>query len=357
MTAILPSITEAEAIALTGNEDVPRLLEYLYRRHLFVDRRRGEPTIYHYHALFREFLLEQGRRRLTADTRRELVARAAGLLEARGEAVAALALYRDADDWAAMTRLIKAHALEWARHGRAQALSDWIEALPPALRERRSLARLLVRPRLDLPATRARRARRWSARTTAFCAAGDVRGQVLALHTIVIGHYYEWANFTPLDRWLPEFERLLARRPRAPRSIAAERAARAVGVADRAAVPPARASGPRAAAPAGSTSSSIGEPDVNVRMMAASMLFNYLNWYTKGDAADGLVARIEPLLARPDVTPLMQVWWRTHLRSGTTSTGATTQAPAVTAEARAIAERYGLDAYLFEIDHAEASAT
>ena len=61
LTAIPPSITAAEAIALTGNEDVPRLLEYLYRRHLFIDRRRGEQTTYHYHALFREFLLEEMR--------------------------------------------------------------------------------------------------------------------------------------------------------------------------------------------------------------------------------------------------------------------------------------------------------
>ena len=48
-------------------------------------------------------------------------------------------------------------------------------------------------------------------------------------------------------------------------------------------------------------------------MMAASTLFNYLNWTTKGDSADPLVARITPVLAEPAVTPLMQVWWRTHL--------------------------------------------
>src|SRR5439155_10073035 len=47
LTAIPPSITLSEAVALTGNEEAPRLLEYLYRRHLFTDRRRGEETSYH----------------------------------------------------------------------------------------------------------------------------------------------------------------------------------------------------------------------------------------------------------------------------------------------------------------------
>ena len=50
------------------------------------------------------------------------------------------------------------------------------------------------------------------------------------------------------------------------------------------------------------------ETNVNARVMEASTLFNYLNWQPKGDSAGALVARIEPLLAQPDVTPLMQVW-------------------------------------------------
>ena len=351
-TAILPSMTEAEAIALTGNEDVPRLLEYLYRRHLFVDRRRGEPTIYHYHALFREFLLEQGRRHLTADTRRELVARAAGLLEARGEAVAALALYREADDWAAMTRLIKAHAREWARHGRAQALSDWIDALPPALRSADPwLDYWFGRAWIFLQPERARPALEHAYH--AFCAAGDVHGRVLALHTIVVGHYYEWADFTPIDRWVPEFERLLAPDREPPLDAADELRAQSAWLI---ALLFRRPGHPDLARCARRLDELLDrEPDVNVRMMGASVLLNYLNWYAKGTAADGLVARIEPLLAQPDTTPLMQVWWRTHLSFWHFLGGRYDQARAVTAEARAIAERCGLEAYLFEVEHAEIS--
>jgi LuxR family maltose regulon positive regulatory protein len=99
LTAIPPSITPSEAIALTGDEESPRLLEYLYRRHLFTDRRRGEEITYHYHALFREFLLEELERRLPAEDRRKAAARAAELLIERGQIGEALALFRDAGDW------------------------------------------------------------------------------------------------------------------------------------------------------------------------------------------------------------------------------------------------------------------
>src|SRR6185295_11409777 len=93
LTAIPPSITASEAVALTGNQDSPRLLEYLFRRHLFTDRRHGEQTTYHYHALFREFLREESHRRLSAEDRCAATIRAAELLVERGQVREALALF------------------------------------------------------------------------------------------------------------------------------------------------------------------------------------------------------------------------------------------------------------------------
>ena len=353
LTAIPPSFTQAEAIALGGEEQTPRLLDYLYRRHLFIDRRRGTPTTYHYHGLFREFLLEEAKRRLSTDERRLASARAALLMEARGQASDALALFRDADNVEAMRRVIIANALDWARQGRAQTLSDWIEALPKSMREADpwleywyGRAWIFVRPPLGRPAL--------ECAYEAFCAAGDLRGQALALNTIVTGYYYEWANFAPLDRWVPEFDRLLG--PESADKLDREselraRAAHVIALLFR------RPEDPELAVSARRLDELIDtEGDLNARMMAASTLFNYLNWTTKGDSADGLVARIEPILAAPEVTPLMQVWWRTHLSFWHHVNGRYDQSAAVIDEAREIAERYGLAAYLFEIDHAVASA-
>ncbi|HEX4885449.1 MAG TPA: hypothetical protein VFX05_15005, partial [Casimicrobiaceae bacterium] len=353
VTAILPSITEGEARELTGSEEAGRLLDYLYRRRLFVDRRRGSATTYHYHALFREFLVDQGRRHLPAGERRDLAARAARLMEARGEAEAALALYRDAGDWEAMRALIARNALEWARHGRSQALSDWIEALPGPMRDADPwLAYWLGRAWVFVQPARGQASLERA--FDAFRAQGDTRGQALALNTIVTGTYYEWTNFAPLDRWIPEFRRLLGDGSAAALDPESELRARSAWLIVLLFRTP---DDPELAHCAQRLDALIDlERDVNARMMAASTLFNYLNWHTKGDSADALVARIEPLLARPDVTPLMQLWWRTHLAFWHFINGRYEESAAATGDARAIADRYGLAAYLFEIDHAEISA-
>ena len=354
LTAIPQSITPSEAVALTGSEEAPRLLEYLYRRHLFVDRRHGVQTSYHYHALFREFLLEEGSRSLSAGERRATGTRAAALLAARGQVSDALALYRDAAEWESMRTLIRANALDWARQGRAQALSDWIEALPTAMRESDpwleywfGRAWIFVEPQRGRPPL--------ERAYQAFRTAGDLRGQALTLNTIVTGYYYEWANFAPLDRWLPEFEGLLTGKRAAELDRGSELRARAAWLIallfrrpeDENLEPCARRLDELID----------GEDDVNVRVMAASTLFNYLNWTAEGgDAAGALVARITPILAAPEVTPLMQVWWRTHLSFWHYLGGRYEESSAAMIAAREIAERYGLEAYLFEIDHADASA-
>ena len=353
LTALPRSITPSEAVELTGTDDAPRLLDYLYRRHLFVDRRCGEQTTYHYHALFREFLHDEMSRRMPRDERRQAQSRAAAMLAARGAASDALELLADADDFEAMRTLIRANALEWARQGRAQALSDWIEALPAAMRTADpwleywyGRAWIFVEPQRGRPAL--------ERAYDAFRAAGDLRGEALALNTIVTSYYYEWANFAPLDRWVPEFARLLDPDRAGALDRESELRARAAYVITLLFRQPEHPDLDRCARRLDELIDA--EPDINARMMAASTLFNYLNWKDKSDTAQALVARVEPVLAQPGVTPLMQLWWRTHLSFWHYINGRYEESAAVISEARAIAERYGLEAYLFELDHAETSA-
>lgn len=353
LAALAPSVTAPEAVAITGYEDAPRLLDYLYRRHLFVDRRRAAETTWHYHALFREFLLDQAARRIPEGERRAAGIVAARRIAARGLAADALVLYRDAGEWDEMRALIRDHALEWARQGRAQVLSDWIEALPPAVRAADpwldywfGRAWIFVQPRRGAPAL--------ERAFDAFVAAGDVGGQAQALSALVTGVYYEWANFSALDRWLPHFERLLdaAAAPALDtRSELRLRAAHLIAMLFR------RPDEHALEACARRLDDLLDhEPDVNVRMMAASTLFNYYNWSVKGDRAVTLVDRIDEVAARPEVTPHMRVWWCTHLSFWHSINGRPDEAARVAASARGIAEQWGLEAYLFEIDHAELSA-
>jgi ATP/maltotriose-dependent transcriptional regulator MalT/DNA-binding SARP family transcriptional activator len=352
LSAISPSITPQEAIALTGNEDAPRLLEYLYRHHLFIDRRRGEQLTYHYHALFREFLLEELRKRVPQSELRAATSQAAHQLSARGQQSEALILFREIGEWPAIHSLVRAHALEWARQGRSQALSDWIEMLPADVRESDpwlaywfGRAWIFAEPQRGRPAI--------ERAYEAFQRTGDQRGEALALSAIVNSYYYEWATFAPLDRWLPKLKDLLGERASTLDQGSELRAQAALLVALLLRKPEDDALEQCAQRLDALIDA---ESDLNVRVMAASTLFNYINWKTGGETAAALVARIEPIVVKPEVTPLMQVWWRTHLSFWHYTSGRYKESTAVITDARTIAERYGLETYLFDIDHAEASA-
>ena len=353
LTAIAPSITQAEAVALTGNEEASRLLEYLYRRHLFIDRRRGAQTTYQYHALFREYLREEMQRRLPREAQRAAIVQAARFLAERGQSAEALELYCEAGDWEAMRAVIGTRALDWARQGRGQALSDWIEALPSTLRVAEpwleywyGRAWIFVQPQRGRPAL--------ERAFEAFRAGGDLRGQALSLGTIVTGYYYEWADFRPLDRWLPEFDRLLADDAATALDRESELRARAAQLIAMLFRRPDEKALQHCAVRLDVLID--GEPDVNVRVMAASILLNTYNWTSRIEAGAGLVTRIEAVIAEGEVSPLMHVWWRTHLAAWHYIAGRYGEATVVSAKAREFAEHYGLEAYLFEIDHGQATA-
>ncbi len=106
LAALLPSVTPRDAEAVSGNPEAPLVLDYVYRRHLFTDRRRiGADPVYQFHGLFREFLLAEGRRRLTPGERQAALDRAAGQLVERGDFDAAAALYIEAQAWPALVGL------------------------------------------------------------------------------------------------------------------------------------------------------------------------------------------------------------------------------------------------------------
>jgi hypothetical protein len=185
LSAIPPSITASEAVALSGHDRAPRLLEYLYRHHLFTDRRRGAEVTYHYHALFREFLLEELGRRIEPDERCAATARAGHLVSARGLQSEALALF-------SRRRRMEADArpsfMSTRSSGRARAARRRCRTgsrrLPASTRRQGPVAYVLVRPRMDLRRAAARPPGD-RARVRAFLAVGDQRGAALALSAMV----------------------------------------------------------------------------------------------------------------------------------------------------------------------------
>ena len=354
VAALLPSVTGSDAAAITGDGDAPRVLEYLYRQHLFTDRRRsGTEPVYQFHALFREFLLEEGRRRLTPDERRDALDRAAGQLVSRGEFDAAAALYREAHAWPALTGLALHAGAALIADGRANTLAQWIDALPDEFRQREP--RLALYLGVALLYSDPHRAKALlDAAYEGFVANGDVRRVLMTAAHAVDCHYFEWADFTPLDRWIAVFEERLT--PTAP--LGAPYDAMRVYSAFLIALLFRRPEHSRITEIAAEVARQIAadsalEVPLNFRLNAASILFNYCNWKTKGDTAEALIARVTPWLADPRATPLNQVWWRVHLSFNHQILGRYAQARRTMDEAETIAREHGLRSVLFEIYYAE----
>ena len=134
-TAILPHVPVTLARELTGHPDSEKILDDLYRRHLFTHRRSASEPHYWYHALFRTFLQSQAESILGAGEVLRLGRQAAALLEARGDFEHAITLYADAGEWESARRLIEKHAPSVLSLGRGQTLRDWIARLPAVLLE------------------------------------------------------------------------------------------------------------------------------------------------------------------------------------------------------------------------------
>ncbi|MET0733032.1 MAG: BTAD domain-containing putative transcriptional regulator, partial [Casimicrobiaceae bacterium] len=354
LMALLPTVSDGDAEAITGDADAPRVLDYLYRRHLFTDRRRagGEP-VYQFHALFREFLLEEGRRRLPAAERREALDRAAGRMVGRGDFDAAVALYREAQAWPALTGLALHAGASLIAEGRGATLVDWIGALPDEMREHEPRLSLYLGVAL-LYADPPRAKLLLDAAYAGFTANGDRRRLLMTAAHAVECHYYEWADFAPLDRWIGVFEQYLYDAPpfNAPYDVMRVHSAFLIALLFR------QPEHPRIAEVAAEVERLIAaetalQVPLNFRLSAASILFNYYNWKTKGDTADELIARVTPWLDDPRANPLQQVWWRVHLAFNHQILGRYAKARKTMDEAEAIAREHGLRSQLFEIYYAE----
>ena len=132
LSALLTELKVADVCRLTGDDDAGRVLETSYRRSLFTTYRRGVPGSYHFHALFREFLLAEAVLRLDeADVARARDL-AADLLVAADEVSAAMQVLVDAGQWRRAVEVLRRAAPRLLDNGRYATLKRWEDALPRA---------------------------------------------------------------------------------------------------------------------------------------------------------------------------------------------------------------------------------
>ena len=128
--SFLPSISESHARELAASKGAHELLESLFRRHLFTDRRRGAEWVYTFHALFRAFLQHRVQEVLSVEDRTNAARQAAQLLESGGQPDTAMPLYLSVGDFKAAETLVQKHSAALIGQGRWKVVVDWIDVMP-----------------------------------------------------------------------------------------------------------------------------------------------------------------------------------------------------------------------------------
>ncbi len=209
-TALMSSFTAAQAADLCANTEAGRILNGLYRQHFFVDRADNALPVFRYHALFRDFLLEQGRALFTPQERVGLLVQAAARHQEAGQAEDAIALLTEAQAWEALVPLLGQLAPGWLHQGRNATLDRAISALPPEVVNQAAWL-LFWWGTARLPFAPAPARGLLETAFARFDAAGDTNGSMLACCGILNSYFLEWHDMHAVDRWGVIFQSLAAR--------------------------------------------------------------------------------------------------------------------------------------------------
>lgn len=213
LCSYLPSVTRTQAELLTGNRDVSRLLDQLYRRHLFVTRRLHAEPVYEFHALFGAFLRTRAFLRFGDDERRQAISAAARVLAEARQDTEAVTLLAQIRDWDAIVDTVHARAPALLAQGRGQTVRDWIGALP---RERLD-AEPMIRYWLGSALASVDQARARAILSDAYehlRALDDFAGQVAAASGVVETYFFSFSGYGSLREWTERLAGLLALRGR-----------------------------------------------------------------------------------------------------------------------------------------------
>jgi ATP/maltotriose-dependent transcriptional regulator MalT/DNA-binding SARP family transcriptional activator len=221
-TALMPKVTASQALTLTSSARAAEILANLARRRYFTDfHAEPEPT-YQYHYLFLEFLRANGCTLIPDARRNELRRRASTLLETSGQIEDAAQVLLDARDWEGLTSLVLRHAPALLRAGRVGIVEKWLSAIPAAV-VAGSPWLIYWLGACRLPFAPKESVARASEAFEGFSQSKDVTGMLAAASLAVDAILFDWEEFTALDRWIADLQRLLADREEpAPDSIEAQ---------------------------------------------------------------------------------------------------------------------------------------
>lgn len=200
-TAFLRQMTSRASAQLTGSSQTRQILTSLTSNNFFTFQYTGKYTWYHYHPLFREFLINRAKEIYTQEQLKKIYTTSAFAMEEEGRIEDAIELFSMAENWEEMVRLILNHALPFINQGRGQTLASWIMELPKELLDESAWLQFWMgNCRLAFNIKEAMQY--FENAFNRFNKERDRVGALLAWSGIVDTIVYQWDDFSTLDRWI-----------------------------------------------------------------------------------------------------------------------------------------------------------
>ncbi len=306
--SLLPHVTGSMARRLSGREDAGEVLDQLYRRHLFTDRRPGAEPVYQFHALFRDFLQMRARGNMNEVEVKRLRVNSAQALEQSGDVASAMELRIAAEDWDEVVRAILREAKELLNSGRRQTLERWIDALPAAVSDAQpwliywlGLAQVQTAPLRGIETLQGALGR--------FRDRQDVQGQVLCLAGLINAAFIGFLALDAIDGWLDE---LLGKMERLNECLSSDVELRVWGVLCSALfwIRPWHPWTARAARRVETLLACRGDP--NVALAASASALATCSMSGEFDCGDRIALATAHLVSSPAASPSEAAWWLVH---------------------------------------------
>ncbi len=213
-SAWLPRVPARLLNALCEDAQAAERVAALCRRNYFINETGGDETVYEYHPLLRDCLLQRARKEWPAARLDHVRQRAAQLLIAEDQYEDALDLLLELGDWQKVAGLIEKHAPVWLSKGREQIVESALAVMPECeIATRPWLIYWQANCRLPFNLVHARELFARAARL--FNAAGDREGELFTCTAVLESYFHERGDFHPLDVWMRRIEGLLSENPHA----------------------------------------------------------------------------------------------------------------------------------------------
>ncbi|MDF0668133.1 MAG: BTAD domain-containing putative transcriptional regulator [Nitrospira sp.] len=216
-TALLPWVTEAMAEEVSGDPHAAQVIRDLYQRGLFLDRRADTQGRYHYHDLFRDFLLDRCRVHFDGELHGHKRT-AARVAERYGQQDTAVALYAETNSWDDLSRLINESAEKLLSQGRNQTLQGYVSLFPQEERQQRpwllywsGISRLIFDP---IPAIKELEEAYHQFESTQ----QDIAGLLLSCSGVIEAYYCRADDMAPAIIWGDRLHKILQQHDGCPSS-------------------------------------------------------------------------------------------------------------------------------------------